>query len=347
MTQLRGASVCAPATSQLRPALEVLLSRHFQKPVRDSSLQRKPFAYSSSFSVEELEVRSEESTLTLLLKNLSRHAMLPEARRIKPSFVYDPLREIETYRTILAKGEAGPPTCYGAVVEPEKDRYWLFLEKVPGLELYQVGELDLWKEATGWLARMHYRFARDLPGRREHPSLLHYDVSFYETWLWRACTLQNGDGARSPGISRVLERLVACYDRVVQRLSALPVTFIHGDFYPSNVLVSRSPGGVRVCAVDWEMAAVGPGLVDLAALTAGRWAGREEAPLELALSYYTVLEELGGTLPGREEFLTDLDYCRLHLAVQCLGWSADWSPPLDHAQDWLKEAERLMEKLGL
>jgi hypothetical protein len=28
-----------------------------------------------------------------------------------------------------------------------------------------------------------------------------------------------------------------------------------------------------------------------------------------------------------------------------LGWSPEWSPPFDNAQDWLSEALRLAEKL--
>ena len=45
-------------------------------------------------------------------------------------------------------------------------------------------------------------------------------------------------------------------------------------------------------------------------------------------------------------FLEALEYCKLHQAVQWLGWLADWSPPTDQTQDWLGEAFRLAEKLG-
>src|SRR3712207_9288951 len=39
------------------------------------------------------------TTLELVFKDLSRQALLGTARRIRPAFVYSPLREIETYRT--------------------------------------------------------------------------------------------------------------------------------------------------------------------------------------------------------------------------------------------------------
>ena len=142
---------------------------------------------------------------------------------------------------------------------------------------------------------------------------------------------------------RGIEQLFGDYDRVIRHLVALPATFLHGEFYASNVLVHEKGEGLRVCPVDWEMAAVGPGLIDLAALTAGGWTADEREAL--ALAYHAAL------VPGESwppaAFLTALDYCRLHLAVQWLGWSTGWSPPPEQAQDWLGEALGLAEKLGL
>ena len=50
---------------------------------------------------------------------------------------------------------------------------------------------------------------------------------------------------------------------------SFPRTFVHGELYPSNVLVVRDDRHPRVCPIDWEMAAIGPGLIDLAALVGG------------------------------------------------------------------------------
>jgi aminoglycoside phosphotransferase (APT) family kinase protein len=101
--------------------------------------------------------------------------------------------------------------------------------------------------------------------------------------------------------------------------------------------------GLRVCPVDWEMAALGPGLIDLAALTAGGWTSDERE--KLALAYHAALGS--HETPPLDAFLVVLDYCRLHLAVRWLGWSQDWTPPPEHAQDWLGEALGLAEKLGV
>ena len=66
------------------------------------------------------------------------------ARRVKPGFLYNPLREIKTYQEILAPNRLGTAHFYGAVVRPDEDRYWLFLEKVPGLRLCQVRDYSAW-----------------------------------------------------------------------------------------------------------------------------------------------------------------------------------------------------------
>ena len=45
---------------------------------------------------------------------------------------------------------------------------------------------------------------------------------------------------------------------------------IHGEYYPNNILLCDR----QVHAVDWEAAALGPGVIDLAALTEGSWPPR-------------------------------------------------------------------------
>jgi aminoglycoside/choline kinase family phosphotransferase len=191
----------------------------------------------------------------------------------------------------------------------------------------------IWEEAARWLAAFHTRMAR-VNHLGQAPNLLRYDADFYRTWMQRV-------QAFGPG----LQPLIRVYDRLVARLLALPTTLIHGEFYASNVLVQHTTGGVRICPVDWETTALGPGLMDLAALTAGDWP--EEASAAMVGAYQRALPAGIGLPSGPEAFLEALDCCRLHQAVQWLGWSADWSPPTEHVHDWRREALRLAEKLGL
>ena len=328
-------------TAELRAALEQALSRHLGGPRSVARLERRRSDYGSSFVLEELDVELDDGTaLPLMFKDLSPRALLQGARAVKPAFLYEPRREIEVYQRVLGPRRLGTATCYGAVVDERLGRYWLFLERVAGVELYQVGELSTWQQAARWLAGLHTQLAAESGGFAAAAHLLTYDGDFYRQWPRRALAFRAAD----PG-KQGLEWLAGRYDRVVECLLALPATFLHGEFYASNILVQETAAGLRVCPVDWEMAAVGPGLIDLAALTAGKWT--EEERRLLALAYHAELGQSGREAMTPEALLAALDCCRLHLAVQWLGWSPAWSPPPEHAHDWLKEALTLAEKIVL
>jgi Phosphotransferase enzyme family len=347
MTQPVGAPKQRVGTAELRAELQNALGRRSGTRQPIAELERRPTLYSTSFAIEELDVRLADGTsLELVFKDLSRQALLGTARRIRPAFVYSPLREIETYRTILAPEDVGTATCYGTVVDHRMGRYWLFLERVPGIELYQVGELATWKRVACWLALLHSRFAgRTEPLARAVP-LLSYDGGLYRLWMRRAQEFSDeAESSQPKAVRRGIKWLAKRYNRVVERLLALPVTFIHGEFYASNVLVHNTSGKLRVCPVDWEMAAVGPGLIDLAALISGGWTAEEKEAL--AKAYHAGLAPCDEWWTDLDEFLIGLDHCRLHLAVQWLGWAPGWSPPPEHAQDWLGEALSLAERLEL
>ena len=99
-------------TAALVTALEGQLSRHFGMRRRIVHLERRPSPYHSSYSLEELQVTLEGGhPLQLIIKDLSRQALLEAARGAKPAFLYNPLREIETYRVILEGSRLGTAVC--------------------------------------------------------------------------------------------------------------------------------------------------------------------------------------------------------------------------------------------
>ena len=306
-----------------------------------SGVRRRPYRYATSAPLEEVIVMAGgEERGRLILKDLSRDRLIGNALAAKPEFLHEPRRELETYRHILAPAGIGP-RCLAAVAEPTGSRCWLLLEKVPGVELWQVGEVEVWEDVASWLGRFHARFAADLDElRAANPHLLEHSASSFSSWCERARqALATSTDERGKALLAALER----YVEVVDALAELPRTFVHGELYPSNVLVVRNEHPLGVYPVDWEMAATGPGLLDLAALVGG-WAPRERE--SLAQAY---LDGLGpnGTARQSTELPTDLSRCRLHLALQWLGWSAEWRPPPEHAHDWLGEALELTQELGL
>jgi len=320
-------------TIELRTALENRLG------VGVRALRRRPSIYSSSVVLEEVSVQFDDGTdLELVLKDLSPSGTLDSSRGVKPSFVMDPAREVETYRLILA-GRPGVAACYAAVVDRFRQHYWLLLEKVPGVELYQVGEIDIWQAVACWLAELHVWGSTIPESTKAEAHLLRHTARVYQRWMDRAVA-HAADRQPLTAVRWLAER----HGRVIEHLLSLPLTFIHGECYASNVLVQTQPS-LRVCPIDWEMAALGPGLMDIAALTAGSWTYTDRD--RIAETYRRALEYTAPGLLGLGAFTTALESCRFQLAVQWLGWSDSWRPPREHATDWLAEALAAADKLGL
>lgn len=309
-------------------------------------IERRPSEYRSSFALEEVDaLLNDGSVLRLVLKDLRPEALHEAARAAKPAFLRSPRREIGFYRSVIPGERPGTARLHASEADEARDRFWILLERVPGMELYQCGDLELWREAARWLARFHGRFSA-APCRLEalaaEVGLIRHDAGFYRTWIRRARAIQHRRGAPRAEMDRLAEG----YERGIERLLSLPRALIHGEFYASNVLVDERAGhSPRVCPVDWETASVGPGLVDLAALVAGGWSEEERAAIARAYR-----DEWASCAPAplpAEDFRPGLDLSRLHLAVQWLGWSDRWTPPREHAQDWLGGALELVERLGL
>jgi aminoglycoside phosphotransferase (APT) family kinase protein len=300
-------------------------------------VERRPSPYRTSFPIEELRFGlAERGEVRVGFKQLEWDRLEPAAQLAKPRFLHDPEREPEVYRALLPQAPAGSPEFFGSVLEAE--RSWLFVEWVEGRELFQVGERELWEEAARWLARFHVALAPERERYRREARLLDHDAGFYRRWIERA---QEFAGDPKP-----VEWLAARHEQVVEALLALPQTVLHGEFYASNVLVvtgsEHTPparnSDVRVAPVDWELAAVGTGLSDLAALASG-WPDEDREVIAAAYA----------AEPGVAPFSRrDLDLARLQVAIQWLGWAPpEWEPPEGQRHDWLGEAVALAEKLEL
>jgi aminoglycoside phosphotransferase (APT) family kinase protein len=318
-----------PADSELRAGLDRALGTAGYELA--GAVERRPYAYRTSFPLEELRVElAGEGPVTLIFKQLDREELEPEAQAAKPRFLYDPEREPAVYASLLPQAPPGPPRFFGTVAEP--GRHWLFVERVEGRELFQVGERVQWEEVARWLGRFHVAFAG---APRDAAHLIVHDVAYYRRWIERA-----REFAREPGQprerARGVDSLAVAHEQVVEALLAEPRTLLHGESYASNVLLAPgSDQGARIAAVDWEMAALGPGVTDLAALVGG-WSDADRGAIAAAYA---------AAAPGS---LANLDYARLQLAIQWLGWApASWTPPEGQRHDWLAEALELVERLEL
>jgi aminoglycoside/choline kinase family phosphotransferase len=265
------------------------------------SVLRRPWPYHSSLPMEELDLAGRR----LVLKDLSGSHELP-----RPALAPEPRREIAIYRDVLAPlGLDGVPRMAAADAASAN---WLVLEVIEGTPLWQIGDLAVWQEVARWLARLH---ARPVP---DDEALVHYDAAHLRKRLELAAATKR------------------FAEPVAERLAALPIRLIHGDFYPANILVEAGP---RICVVDWETCGTGPAVLDVAALISGRWSEPErERILDAYLAASPPLLRLG---------VDDLLYARLLLAAQWMGWNAGWSPPPEQRHDWHGEFVELCERLGL
>jgi Phosphotransferase enzyme family len=261
------------------------------------------FAYSSTHHIEEVGP-------DLLCKDLSTRSLVTR-ESARPRLLDDPTREPAAYRDVLAPLGIGP-RCLATGDD------WVLLERVASPVLWQIGALTVWVEVASWVARLHRQLAAvDLAG----VPLVTHDAALYRAWRERA------ERAGSPAI--VLE----AHERATEQLLALPCTVIHGDLYPSNLLVDPGPP-LRVWPVDWELIGCGPAVLDVAALTSGAWTAEQRSAMVDAFTWST------GT-GTTSQFAAALDAARLHLCIQWLGTPPDWTPPPDHAHDWLTEALEL------
>jgi len=246
-------------------------------------LVRRPSPSASTAGLEQLDVRwADGAERTLFLKSAGR----------------DTPREVTVYEQVLRGARLGTA---GFVSGSTRGAGWLLLEAVPGRPLWESADLAAWCATARWLARAHLRLAGDAH---------RLEQAVPDGGLDRAV-------AREPGAAALEEP----YALAVAALRAAPATVVHGELFPSNVLV-RERGGP--CVVDWESAGAGSGLLDLAALCTG-WPHHEAD--EIARTY-------GGDLAL-------LPAARLVVAVR---WLAE-PPPAPQAgggqaarTDWLGEA---------
>lgn len=289
--------------------IEATLGRWLAPPVR--VLARTPSAYASSFPLERIEVETGAGErLALVWKDLTPSALLPAARLARGGAAPDPANELRAYE--LLDGLAlGTPRRHGAL--HDRERAWLFLEALDGAtRLDETGDAEAWEGVARWLAHAHGALAAaDVPDGWPLP--------------WRP----------SPPLAWMPVTLAAPLAVGVQRVAALPAGIVHGQLYPANVLIGEDG---RVCVLDWETIARGPALLDLAALTAGRW---DEPDESLALAYRDALPDP----PPVSTFLGDLDACRLVVAAGWLAAPPDWRPPPAQARDWLADAHMVAERI--
>ena len=179
------------------------------------------------------------------------------------------LREAAVYEQVVPRLPAGGIGCLGTVDDPDERFAWLFLEAAGGAP-YLADRDDHRRLAGRWLGDLHVLGPAaaervDLPARTLDP---------YRDWLSTAqerLARATADPALDGADRKELERLLARsdtvgshWDELVAACAAAPTALVHGDFVPRNLLVAAGGRQMRLIALDWSDAGIGPPMLDLA-----------------------------------------------------------------------------------
>jgi aminoglycoside phosphotransferase (APT) family kinase protein len=224
-------------------------------------------------------------------------------------------REVLVYQNLLWGTDLGTPRYYGSVMDEAEGRAWLLLEYVDGTPVGYT-ELGLgWAPAAEALGRLHGYFAPQVDSLRGCDYLVHHTVDF----LWATVEQALRSLAQiAPAMLGRLENLVARYDPVIALLADQPKTLLQGGSRGSNILVRIASDPSRACILDWEQAAFGPPLFDLAHLVDGITPPLLDGLLD---AYRRGATAYGMALPPNDEVKHAVDCFRLHMVLNLLARS--------------------------
>jgi len=222
-------------------------------------------------------------------------------------------REVRVYRELLAGAGLGTPRYYGSVLDESGGRLWLLLEFVEGTP---VGYLDIagyWAPAAAGLGRLHGHFAAQAERLSGCDFLVRHDADFF----WARAELAGRCVAQiAPRLAGQLKRIVDRYGAVVDLMAGQRRTLVHGGCRSTNILVQGAPDPSRVCILDWEEAAFGAPLLDLAYLLDGI----EPPTLDPLLDAYVAeARACDLSLPPRRDMKHVIDCFRLHMTLAMLA----------------------------
>jgi hypothetical protein len=211
-------------------------------------LSREENWYGSTFASEIVTVRTSLGVRRVFCKHGVDYVDARSGLHRGPGY------EARVYSAIDGPLEGLAPRFFGSF--EHEVGVTLVLSCLPNaLRVNKAGD-DALISASERLGRLHRSFD-DLTIVAD---LNRYDATHFEDWV-RALD----EHPLAPRISASLSPILGGQFDWVDALGRAPATFVHGELFPSNVLVSDG----TVHFVDWETAGVGPGELDLCALTLG------------------------------------------------------------------------------
>ena len=305
-----------PKTEALKRGLSAALQSENPRQRSLDVLGRKPTPYSTTFPCEIVRCRiGRGKPRQLFCKYTADVDYTGHGHRGGVGY------EIATYRNILAATNKFRPRFYGGYRDSETGQYWLFLEYLEGS--MRVGKLNdpaAMAKTARWIAQFHVSSQRHLSSERLG-FLKTYDKNYYRGWIRRAADFAGSKHGRSSWLRNLRERA----DDFLRPLLEFPPVIIHGEYYQHNILLHQG----QICPVDWESAAVGEGMIDLASLTDG-W----ESKIANRCTEAYVRTRWPEGAPA--EFKSVLQAARLYMTVRWLGDDPDFTRSSRADGHWTK-----------
>lgn len=297
--------------SVLRRCIERSVARRLGLSSEIAEIRRTRTRYIGSYECDSVAVRltsGQEFAYFLKDYGSSQKSKDEPARRRE--------RELATYRDLLSRADLGTPSYYGSLWDESEGRYWLFLELVEGILItdhnVEHGEL-----AAGWLGRAQGFFSQHPEILAGQDYLIRHDARFFRSKAKRAL---RDVGYIDPESVQRLAKIVDSYDQVIDAMTAQPSTLVHGGYIPWHILLNYDHEPVRVCPIDWELAAVGSAIYDLAYFVEGAEPGARERIVD---AYWRAAGRCGVPVTERAQLDYLVDCFRLHRIIDWLSRAAE------------------------
>jgi aminoglycoside phosphotransferase (APT) family kinase protein len=239
--------------------------------------------------------------------------------------------EAKVYELVVDGCGLSRPRYYGVI--PYRDgRASLVLEYIDGaLSVSKAADRDAMARAASWIGRFH--MAPRLSERAAR-TLVRYDDSYFEAWGRRAKRNIEGHALETPWLTELCDSFGAAS----RTLFSSETTVVHGEFYPDNILYRNR----TLYPIDWEWAALAPGLIDLAALTDGPWG--HNTIMSCLEAYCSA--RWGGRQREARDLEQELAAARIYLFLRWLGGKRDRAMETE-ARRRAGDIEPVAERLGL
>lgn len=320
--------------AKLRRLLESeVLPRVCEPEISIAALRSVPSASATSYAARVVTVQlSDGATLRMFLKDFGSSRLFKEGAGDRRA------RELHVYRDLLPNAELDIPAYYGAVWGQEHERFWMVVEFVDGVPVADC-EFDSWPAATAWLARVQGLYGRDPDRFERSPLLIRHDAELFASRAERALSSARRISARA---MRRLRGILCGYDDFVTLMADQPSTLVHGSYRPENILIDEPARPSRICVVDWELAAIGSPLYDLARLCDGYRGARLDQLLD---SYGREASAQGVSVPDRDRTVELLDCFSLQRVVKAISHALEKGRTQRQVSDWLGYGETLRARL--